>query len=270
MRELNIVVCVKPVSDPRFWDKISFDAKTGVLRREGIPVIIGPLDNNALEEALRIREKRGGRVAVISMGPPNTVEILKWALVLGADDAVLLTDKAFAGADTLATAYTLAMGIKKLGKSDLILFGNMSLDGSTGHIAPQVAEFLGIPHVTGVNKIDWIDENVLRVKSEVESGHMTIETQIPVALAVEKDLNELRLPSMFGAIWANEKAVKKWSADDIGANKNKIGLAGSGTLVCDMRVAEVERKAEVLNGAPAEVAKELIKKLRADGVFPKV
>ncbi len=268
MRPLNTVVCIKPVPDSRYWDRLSLDPKTKLLRREGIPIIISPLDKNALEEALRIKEARGGKVTVISMGPPDTVEILASAYALGVDDAVLLTDKAFAGADTLATAYALASGIKKLGESDLTLLGNESLDGSTGQVGPQVAELLNIPHVTNVDKIDFIDENTLRLRSKIEFGHMTIETQLPVVLAVTKEINEPRIPSVFGALWATEKEVKKWSADDLGVDKEKIGLAGSPTYVPEVFNIEVQRRSDVLQGEPAEIAKQLIERLRDDGVLP--
>lgn len=270
MRPLNIVVCIKPVPDSRYWDRLNLDPKTKLLRREGIPIIISPLDKNALEEALRIREARGGKVTVISMGPPNTEEVLASAYALGADDAVLLTDRAFAGADTLATAYALASGIKKLGEFDLILLGNESLDGSTGQVGPQVAESLDIPSVTNVEKIDFIDENSLRVKSKIEFGYMTIDTQLPVALAVTKEINEPRIPSVFGALWATEKETKKWSAEDLGADKEKLGLAGSPTYVPEVSNIEVQRRGEVLKGEPAEIAKQLVERLRADGVLPEV
>lgn len=270
MKPLNIVVCIKPVPDSRYWDKLRLDPKTKTLRREGIPIIISPLDTNAIEEALRIKEARGGKVTVISMGPANTVEILAWAFALGADDAVLLTDRAFAGADTLATAYALACGIKKIGDFDLILLGNESLDGSTGQVGPQVAEFLDIPHVTSVEKIDFVDEDTLRVRSRIEFGYMLIETRLPVTLAVTKEINEPRIPSVFGALWATEKEAKQWSADDVGVDKAKIGLDGSPTYVPEVSNIEVQRRGEVLQGEPAEIARQLVEKLRTDGVIPEV
>lgn len=269
MKPLNIVVCIKPVPDSRHWDKITLDAATGLLRREGIPITISSLDKNALEEALRIKEDRGGKVTVISMGPPNTVEILTSALAMGADAAVLLTDRAFAGADTLATAYPLAGGIKKLGEYDLILLGNESLDGSTGQVGPQVAEFLDIPHVTHVNKIDSINDNTLRVKSRIEMGYMMIEVEMPVVLAVEKEINEPRIASLLGLVQAKEKPMMKWSADDIGADKEMIGPPGSPTQVSKVFAIEMKRKGDILTGEPEEITKKLIEKLRADGVLPK-
>jgi electron transfer flavoprotein beta subunit len=269
MKPLNIIVCIKPVPDSRYWDRLRLDPVTRVLRREGIPIVISPLDLNAIEEALRIKEARGGgKVTVISMGPTNTVEVLAWAFALGVDDAILLTDRAFAGADTLATAYSLAGGIKKLGDFDLILLGNESLDGSTGQVGPQVAEFLDTPHVTNVVKIDFVDENTLQVKSKIEFGYMLIETRLPVTLAVTKEINEPRIPSVFGALWATEKKAKQWSASDIGADKAKIGLNGSPTTVSEVSNIEIRRRGEILAGDPTKIAKQLVEKLRAHGVLP--
>ncbi len=270
MRPLNIIVCIKPVPDSRYWDRLSLDPKTKVLRREGIPIIISPLDKNALEEALRLKEARGGKVTVLSMGPANTVEILASAFALGADEAVLLTDRAFAGADTLATAYALASGIKKIGEFDLILLGNESLDGSTGQVGPQVAEFLNIPSVTNVEKIDFVDDNTLRVRSKIEFGYMVLETRLPVALAVTKEINEPRIPSVFGALWATEKVAKQWSADDVEVDRARIGLSGSPTNVSEVSSIKVERRGEVLTGKADEVARQLIERLRASGVLPEL
>lgn len=267
MLPLDIIACIKPVPDSRYWDKIRLDPKTKLLSREGVPIIISPLDKNALEEALRIREARVGKVTVISMGPPNTAEILATAYALGADEAVLLTDRAFAGADTLATACALAAGIKKIGSFDMILLGNESLDGSTGQVGPQLAELLNIPSITSVNQIEFINEKTIRVRAKIEAGYMTIETQLPVALAVTKEINEVRIPSVFGAIWATEKEIKKWSADDIAVDKTKIGLDGSPTWVGEIFNIEMQRRSEILKGEPAEIARLLVEKLRTEGVL---
>jgi len=269
MKPLNIIVCIKPVPDSKYWDKLRLDPATKTLRREGIPTVISPLDFNAIEEALKIKEARpGSKVTVITMGPPNATESLAWAYAFGVDDAVLLTDRAFAGADTWATAFSLAAGIKKIGAYDLILLGNESLDGSTGQVGPQVAEFLDIPHITYVEKIEFTGDTTLQARSKIESGYMLIETTLPAALAVTKAINEPRIPPVFGAIWATEKKSTVWSAADVGADKTKIGLAGSPTSVSDVTTIEMKRKAQVLTGEPAKIAKELVEKLRTDGVLP--
>jgi Electron transfer flavoprotein, beta subunit len=268
MKPVNSIVCIKPIPDQRFWDKIRLDPKTKTLRRAGIPIALGPVDKNALEEALRIREARGGKVTAISMGPPGTEEILEWAIVLGADEAVLLSDRAFAGADTLATAYALASGIKKLGGADLIFLGNESLDGSTGQVGPQVAEFLGLPHITHVSKIDLTDEDTLRARFHIEFGFIDIEVKTPVVLAVEKEINEPRIPNIWGAVWIQERKINCWSADDVGVDKTRIGLSGSPTQVSDVTTLELKRKGEMLSGEPSDVAKQLVRKLQIDKVLP--
>lgn len=268
MRPLNSVVCIKPVPDQRFWEKISLDPKTKTLRRRGIPIELGAVEKSALEEALRIREARGGKVTVISMGPPGTEEILEWGIVLGADEGVLLSDREFAGADTLATAYALAEGIKKLGGADLIFLGNESLDGSTGQVGPQVAEFLDMQHVTHVSKIDLVDDDTLRAKFHIEFGYIDVEVKMPVVLAVEKDINEPRVPSIWGAVWIQDRKIACWTAEDVGADKSRLGLPGSPTQVSDVKTIELKRKGEMLSGEPSNIAKQLFQKLRADKVLP--
>lgn len=270
MRPINTVVCIKPVPDARYWDRLKLDPKTKLLVREGIPITISSLDKSAIEEALRIREARGGKVTVLSMGPPNTQEILKSAFALGVDEAVLLTDRTFAGADTLATAYVLAEGVQKLGKVDLVLLGTESLDGSTGQVGPQVAEFLGLPSITRVSRIEFADDDTLQVRAGIELGYMVVETPLPAVLAVSGDINEVRLPTVFGALWATEKTAQKWSCEELGADSGQCGLAGSPTWVPDITTIEMKRRGEVIQGDPNEIARQLIQKLRADGVLPEI
>ncbi len=266
MKPLNLVVCIKPVPDIRYWAKITLDPKTKTLRREGIPIAMGPKDLCALEEALKIKDKLGGKVTTISMGPPNTKEILEWSIVLGADEAVLLTDRAFAGADTWATAYSLAKGIEKLGGYDLVLLGNESLDGSTAQVGPQIAEFLKIPHIGRVNKIEFPNHN-LRVNSKFETGFMVVESPLPVVVGVEREMNEPRTPTLFGAVWAAERQIKIYSAGDIEVDKSRIGLSGSPTKVADVFAVEMKRKGKMLTGEPSQVAQQLVQELRLRECF---
>lgn len=269
MRPLNMTICVKPVPDSRYWDRLTLDPRTKVLRREGIPVIISPLDKNAIEEALRIKEARGGgKVSVISMGPPNTTEVLAMAYALGVDEAYLLSDRAFAGADTLATACALAAGIKKVGNFDLVLFGNESLDGSTGQVGPQVAEMLDLPSLTRVEKIDFADDDTARVRTRIEGGYMVTEVKLPAALAVTKDINLPRLTPVFGALWATEKQTTVFSAAHCDVSNDNIGLAGSPTYVPEVANIEMTRKGEIIKGEPADIARQLVEKLHAAGVLP--
>jgi electron transfer flavoprotein beta subunit len=270
MKPLNIVVCVKPVPDSRYWDKLRLDPNTKLLRREGIPIIMNPLDKNAIEEALKIKEERGGKVTVISMGPDSTFDVLAWAYALGVDDAVLLSDRAFAGADTLATAYVIAAGIKKIGDVDMVLLGNESLDGSTAQVGPQVAEFLKMPHLTNVEKIDFVQDDTVHARCKIESGHMIVEAKLPVTLAVNSEINDPRIPPVFGALWATEKESTKYTAGDMDVDEEKIGLAGSPSYVPEVSNIETQRMGEVISGDPADIARQLVEKLKADGVLPEV
>jgi electron transfer flavoprotein beta subunit len=270
LRALNMVVCIKPVPDQRYWDRIRLDPKTKVLLREGIPAVINPLDKNALEEALRVRETRGGKITVISMGPANTIEVLASVFALGVDEAVLLSDPAFAGADTLATAHVLAAGIKKLASFDLIFMGQESIDGSTAQVGPQVAEILEVPSATQVQEVTFVDDNIIRVKSKIDVGYMMIEMKLPAVVAVSKGINKVRLTPIFGALWATEKKAKVLSVNDLDIDKNKIGLSGSPTYVADVININIQRKGEVIKGEPQEIAMQLIEKLRVDGVLPMI
>lgn len=267
MTALNIVVCIKPVPDPQHWTKITLDPVTKTLRREGIPSVINPLDKHALEEALRIKEKHGGQVTVVSMAPPTVIDNLREAIALGADETILLSDRSFAGADTLATSYVLAAGIKKLGKFDLVLCGNQSLDGSTGQVGPEVAEFLGVPHVTHVKKIDFVDRGLIRVESAIEHGHILMEVQTPAVLTVVREINTPRHAHLARISEAMRKEIKIWTMKDLDVDRNMVGLSGSPTQVADVFMPEMKRRGEILDGEPEIVVKLLVEKLRQLGVM---
>ena len=267
MTALNIVVCIKPVPDPQHWAKITLDPVTKTLRRKGIPSVINPLDKHALEEALRIKEKHGGYVTVVSMAPPMAMDNLREAIALGADEAILLSDQSFAGADTLATSYVLAAGIKKLGKFDLIFCGNQSLDGSTGQVGPELAEFLGVPHITHVRKIDFIDTGLIRVESAIEHGHALMEVQTPVVLTVVREINTPRHIPLMRISEAMRKEIEIWAMKDLDVDRNMVGLSGSPTQVADVFMPEMKRRGEILDGEPEIVVKLLVERLRQLGVM---
>lgn len=267
MNGLDIIVCVKPIPDPKQWTKIALDPITKTLRREGISSIINPPDEHALEQALCLKEKHGGRVTVISMAPPSSISNLREAIAMGADDAVLLSDRAFAGADTLATAYVLATGIRKLGEFDLILCGKHSLDGYTGQVGPQIAEFLGISHVTNVRRADLPSQGLLRVESGEEYGHFVMEAQMPILLTVAEEINTPRHISLIKICDAMSKEVKIWTMKDIDADKNLVGSVGSPTHVVDVFMPVMERRVEILKGDNETVVKLLVEKLRRLGVI---
>lgn len=265
-RPLRTVVCIKPVPDPRQWDKIGLDPQTNLLQREGIPSVINPLDKNALEEALSLRDSFGGTVTVLSMAPPAATEALYAALAMGADEATLLSDRALGGADTLATSYTLAAGIAKLEGVDIVLCGNKSLDGSTGQVAPQLAEFLSCAHVIGAVALEVCSDNVVHVKSKMDFGYLTIEATMPVVIAVRAEINTPRLTSLPGILAARSKEIRIWTVADLGVDTSKVGLAGSPTRVAGVFVPKVERRGETLSGEPDSVSELLIDRLKQLGM----
>ncbi len=264
---LDVIVCVKQVPDPKYFSKITLDPVTKRIRREGMPAVVNPLDRHALEEGLRIREKFSGKVTALSMGPPQAREALEHALAMGADDAILLCGNAFAGADTLATAYALAGAIGKLGHFDLILCGTYSADGSTGQVGPRLAELLDIPHITHATKIEFKDSRFLKVIRALEYGYLKIEVQLPALLAVERRINLYRLPSLIGIMEATEKEIKVWDHSDIGIPENLLGAAGSVTKVRDTFKQDLSRKGKILQGSAEDVAKEAVKDLYEMGVI---
>jgi electron transfer flavoprotein beta subunit len=266
LRPLRIVVCLKPVPDPKRWAEISLDPVTKTLRRDRIPFVLDPLGLSALEEGLRVRDAHGGQVTVVCMAPPTATSVLTEALCIGADSAVLLSDRAFAGADTLATSYVLSMGIRKLGDCDLIFCGNRSADGSTGQVGPQLAEFLDIPSVSRVIELTVLDEGV-RVRARLDEGRQIVEAPFPCLLTVEKEINTPRLKSVMGILKARSKPTSTWGAGDLGADPERIGVPGSPTRVSEVFTVEAKRRAEMITAPPAQAAEALIEALRRLGAL---
>jgi len=257
---LNIIVCVKQV--PQTND-VRIDPETGVLIREGVPSITNPEDSNALEEALLLREEHGGNIVAITMGPPQAEEALRDALAMGADEAILLCDRAFAGADTLATSYTLGSAIRKLGYFDLILCGTKTLDGNTGQVGPQLAEFLDLPQITYARRVD-IQGEILRAERAFEEGYELIETRLPALVTVTKEINQPRIPSIDQIMQSyREKEVKIWSAADLGVDEHSVGLDGSATKMSRIYKPDFgKRKVEFIEGSTEYVVQGLLAKLR--------
>jgi len=259
---MNIVVCLKPAPDPKRWDSIQLDPVTKALKREGIPSVLGPLDKRALEEGLRIKEKHGGRVAVMAMAPPAAKDNLLEALAMGADEGYLLSDRAFAGSDTWATSLVLSRAIKKLISFDLILCGSYSLDGSTGHVGAQLAEFLGVLNVTQVAAVESITEGALRTKSLMARGYRILETLLPALITVTREINTPRFTSLLGVIEAESKPLITWSAADLGITGDEVGFKGSPTQTGDVFLPEMKRQVEMISGEPEEMIKVIIRKIR--------
>ena len=256
---MNVVVCLKQVPGTT---KVQIDPQTNTLIRQGIENIINPFDTYALEEGVRIKERYGGKVTVISMGPPQAEEALREAISLGVDEAILLSDSAFAGADTWATAYTLARAIDKLGQYDLAICGRQTLDGDTGQVGPELAEMLAIPFVAYVSQIEETNNKSMRVRRMVEDGYEVIETPLPVVISVVKEINVPRLPSLRGLVKAKSATIPVWAAEKLGVDKNKVGLAGSFTRVIKVFFPQRVRRGEILQGELAGQVDSLIDRMR--------
>ena len=257
----DIVVCVKQVPHPDYLGKISFDQAKGTINREGVPAVINPSDRNALEEALRIRERFSGKVVVLTMGPPQARKALEEALAMDADAAVHLCDQAFAGADTLATAQALAYGIRKLERFDLVLCGDATIDSGTGQVAVQLAELLNLPCVINVEELTFENERSLLVKRMWERGYIRARIKLPAVIAVTEKINQPRLPTIFGIMAATQKEIKDWNAADISADVSLVGLSGSPTRVLQMSEFHARRQGEILQGSPEEVVTLAIDRL---------
>lgn len=261
---MKIVVLIKQVPDTT---EVKLDPRTGTLIREGVPSIINPEDKNALEAALQLKESMAARVIVISMGPPQADDALREALAMGADEAILLTDRAFAGADTWATATTLGYALKKIGDFDLVIAGRQAIDGDTAQVGPQVAEFLGIPQVTYVRKL-VIDDGKVRATRTLEDGFEEIEAPLPALLTITKEANLPRYPHA-GAIMTayREQTVTHWGVKDIGANPDQLGLTGSPTQVKRSFSPPPKEPGQIIQKAPAEAAKDLVAILRDKNII---
>lgn len=259
---MKIVVCIKQVPE---ISQVKLDPVTHTLVREGVPSIVNPFDEIALEEALRIKEKNGGEVTVITMGPPQARDSLLRCLAMGADKAVLLTDRNFAGADTWTTSYTLAKAIEKL-EYDLILCGKQAIDGDTAQVGPEVAEQLGIPIIPYVKKVVVDpDQKKITAHAETDEGYDVIESRLPVLLTAIKGLNEPRLPSVMGIMSAKKKEIKTWGMADLGGDPETYGLKGSPTQVVQVATPEPRGKGTIITDQdPRIAAKKAIQKLTED------
>lgn len=238
--------------------------------REGVPSVINPSDKHAIEEGLSIREKFGGKVTVLTMGPPQSREALQEAIAMGVNKGVLLTDRKFAGADTLATSYTLAQAIKKLeekAKFDIILCGSKSIDGDTAQTPIELAETLNIPQVTYATNI-VIRDNKVRAIRDVDDGYEMVETEMPVLITILKEINTPRYPTIKGIVQSFQKVdIVEWTADDIDVDERKIGLSGSATQVKKVFTPESKKKGNILQGDPKEIVEEVIKHLQKQNLI---
>lgn len=258
---MNIIVCLKQVPDTT---EVRIDPVTNTLIRAGVPSIINPDDRNALEQAIRIKEeKEDVTVTVLSMGPPQAEVALKEALAMGADEAILLSDRAFAGSDTWATSTAIAAGVAKIGNYDIILCGRQAIDGDTAQVGPQIAEHLGIPQITYVQELK-IEKDKVIAKRALEDGHFVVESSMPVLLTAIKELNEPRYPSIKGIYEANKEGkVKVWSAEYVNADFDNLGLNGSPTKVNKSFTPSARSgEGEIFTGAAKDSVNSLVVKLK--------
>ena len=256
---MKIIVCVKQVPAT---NEVRMDPVTNTIIREGIESIINPFDTYAIEETLRLKEKHGWETAAISMGIPSVTDILKSCIALGIDEACLLSDRAFAGADTWATAYALARGVDKLGGADLIVCGKMASDGDTAQVGPMLAEMLNIPHATDIAAIEEIkDHKTLVCRKLTDDGYLRLEIEMPALISVIKEINVPRLPSMSGILKSVDTEIPIYTASDVNADTSLIGLNGSPTQVVKTFIPDLSHQSEYLTGTVPQQANALLDRM---------
>lgn len=262
---MNIIVCLKQVPDT---NEVRINQETGTLIRDGVPSIINPDDKNALEEALLIKDKMGGSVTVISMGPAQAKEALKEAIAMGADNAYLISDRVFGGSDTWATATILAAAIEKIGNYDVVFCGRQAIDGDTAQVGPEIAEFLNIPQITYAKKVEYFEDKVVVTRS-TENLDYIIETAYPVLITAIKELNKPRYPSVKGIHYAfNNTEIKTLTNDDLLIDLTQIGLKGSPTNVYKSFVPIKNKVTEIIEGINSrDKARILIGKLKKQSLI---
>lgn len=252
---MEIIVCIKQVPDIAEIAKVKTDPETGTIVREGVPSVVNPFDEFAVEEAVRVKERleEDVNVTVITMGPPQAEEALRKCLSMGADNAILLSDREFAGGDTLATGYVLAMAIKKIGDYDMIFCGMQATDGDTAQVGPSIAENLHIPQITYVKKLD-IEKKKIIAHREIEGGEEVIQCRMPVLMTAVKALNEPRIPKFKAINKALATEITVWSAADLECEMDRLGLTGSPTNVVKVFSPEPRAGGQKFEGLSADEA----------------
>jgi electron transfer flavoprotein beta subunit len=279
---MNIIVCIKQVPDTT---NVRIDPETNTLVRAGVQSIINPFDMYAIEEGIRLKEKFGGFLTVITMGPPQAEEALREAVSLGADDVILISDRAFAGSDTWATSYTLSKAIQKIGSFNLIICGKQAIDGDTAQVGPGISAHLDIPQVTYVKKIEEVvlqkppldsarDRETsnqstefggyIRVERMTEEGYEIVELPMPCLLTVVKEINEPRLPSLKGKMRAKKIEIKKLAAKDLDVDPDSLGLKGSPTKVVRIFTPPPRKGGQIMQGEAKDVCAKLVDMLKDD------
>lgn len=240
---INIAVCVKAVPNSEQYDKIQLDPVKKTVVREGIDSVINAADYHAIELAMQLKEKLGGKVTLVSMGPDSVAVQLREGLSYGCDEAYLVSGRKFGGADSLATSYTLAETIKKIGPFDLVLLGNVSEDGATAHVPSQLGELLELPHMTDVTFFEMESDHAVRVRKEVGRAVQEYRVELPAVFGVDRRLNTVRHPNVMGIFGAKNKPLTILRETDFtNLNESRLGLAGSPTKAGDYRSVEYGRQ----------------------------
>lgn len=261
---LHIVACIKQVPDTKI---IKMNPKTNTMDRSSAPAILNPYDAHAVEEAVRIKNRYGGTVSVLTMGPPPAVKAIRKCIEIGADEGYMISDRAFAGADTLATSYALAKALEKIGKIkpiDLILCGKMTIDGDTGQVGPGIARRLDMPPLTSVKKIEEVNKEggKILVHRKLEDGYEILESCLPCLCSVEKEINEIPYSPLPNMIKAARYEPIIWSVDDLGeVDRTLLGLKGSPTIVAKVWPPEKPQGGEMLQGSPNEQVRQVMEVL---------
>jgi len=255
---MNIVVCIKQVPSTT---EVKINNETNTLVREGVESIINPFDTYAVEEGVRLQERFGGTVTILTMGPPQADVALKDCIEVGADAGILVSDRAFAGSDTLATSYVLSKAIEKVGDYDLVIVGKQTMDGDTGQVGPGIAQRLGIPFVAYVSQVQDIADGKMKAERMIDEGHEIVEAPVPCVMSVSKEINVPRLPSLRGKMKAKSAQFTTWSAQDLGIDENKVGVAGSPTWVMQIFSPKREHQSEMFEGSSDQQVSKLFEKL---------
>ncbi len=256
---MNIIVCIKQVPETT---EVRINPETNTLIREGVKSIINPFDMYAIEEAVRLKEKFGGKAIALTMGPPQAEAALREAISMGIDEGYLVCDRAFAGSDTWATSYTLAGAIKKIGQFDLIICGKQASDGDTAQVGPGIATHLDLPQVTYVKKVEEATATSLTLERMMEEGFEIIQTPLPCLITVVKEINEPRIPSLKGMMRAKSAKITALGQKDLDLDPQSIGLCGSPTQVVKIFTPPQRVGGQILNGEPEEVAEKLVKLIK--------
>ncbi|MFA6135375.1 MAG: electron transfer flavoprotein subunit beta/FixA family protein [Phycisphaerae bacterium] len=243
---MRIIVPIKQVPET---NAVKMDEATGTMIREGVESIINPLDLYAIEAAIELRDRLGGEVVALSMGPPKAEKALREALAMGCDRGVLLSHRDLAGSDTWATSCALAAAIRKIGPFDLILCGERATDGDTGQVGPAIASFLDLPAASYIGRIEQVEGGCVRVHRLVEDGYEVLDVQLPALLTVVKEVANPRLPTLRGKQKAKAATIPLWGPADLGLDATKIGLEGSPTRVVKIFKPKVARQCEKMLAA---------------------